>query len=69
MTRLAGRGCVVTGASGIAAAAARRFASEGAAVFVVAADESECVELGFPFAVADLRDEPAAEAAFERGEG
>ena len=32
--RLAGRVCLVTGSTGIAAAAARRLAGEGAAVFV-----------------------------------
>jgi NAD(P)-dependent dehydrogenase (short-subunit alcohol dehydrogenase family) len=64
MTRLRGRACVVTGATGIAAASARRFADEGARVFLISLDEGPCVELGFPFAVADLRDEAAAEAAF-----
>jgi NAD(P)-dependent dehydrogenase (short-subunit alcohol dehydrogenase family) len=62
--RLEGRSCVVTGATGMAAAAARRFASEGAQVFVIALDPAECEELGAPFAVADLRDEATTEAAF-----
>jgi NAD(P)-dependent dehydrogenase (short-subunit alcohol dehydrogenase family) len=35
MNRLAGRVCLVTGSTGIAAASARRFAAEGASVFVV----------------------------------
>ena len=35
MKRLADRVCLVTGSTGIAAAAARRFAAEGASVFVV----------------------------------
>lgn len=35
MSRLAGRVCLVTGSTGIAAASARRFAAEGASVFVV----------------------------------
>jgi NAD(P)-dependent dehydrogenase (short-subunit alcohol dehydrogenase family) len=65
-TRLAGRTCVVTGATGMAAAAARRFAGEGARVFVIAIDRAECEQLGLPFAVADLRDESAADAAFAR---
>jgi NAD(P)-dependent dehydrogenase (short-subunit alcohol dehydrogenase family) len=62
--RLAGKACVVTGASGMAADAARRFAAEGAQVFVVAADPGQCQALGLPYAVADLRDEAATEAAF-----
>jgi NAD(P)-dependent dehydrogenase (short-subunit alcohol dehydrogenase family) len=62
--RLEGRTCVVTGATGMAAAAARRFAGEGARVFVIALDAAECEELGVPFAIADLRDERAAEEAF-----
>ena len=35
MNRLAGRTCMVTGSTGMAAAAARRLAAEGARVFVV----------------------------------
>jgi NAD(P)-dependent dehydrogenase (short-subunit alcohol dehydrogenase family) len=35
MNRLADRVCLVTGSTGIAAAAARRFAAEGASVFIV----------------------------------
>ena len=64
MTRLAGKVCVVTGATGMAADAARRFAQEGAQVWVVDRDRDRCQALGLPFAVADLRDEAAAEAAF-----
>ena len=64
MSRLAGKVCVVTGATGMAADAARRFAAEGAEVWVVASDRDQCQALGLPFAVADLRDEAAAEAAF-----
>src|SRR4029450_2026935 len=59
-----GRVCVVTGASGRAADAARRFAQEGAQVWVVDRDRDQCEALGLPFAVADLRPEAAAEAAF-----
>jgi NAD(P)-dependent dehydrogenase (short-subunit alcohol dehydrogenase family) len=68
MRRLEGRACVITGASGIAAAAARRFTDEGADVFVIAVDEAECVQLGFPYAVADLREEAAAEDAFAQAQ-
>ena len=48
MNRLKGKVCVVTGATGMAAAAARRFAEEGGDVFVVAKDEDECAALAFP---------------------
>jgi len=64
MSRLAGKVCVVTGATGMAADAARRFAREGAAVWVIGIDRGECAALGLPYAVADLRDESATEAAF-----
>jgi NAD(P)-dependent dehydrogenase (short-subunit alcohol dehydrogenase family) len=64
VTRLAGKVCVVTGASGMAADAARRFADEGARVWVIARDPGECRALGLPHALADLRDEAATEAAF-----
>ena len=64
MNRLKGKVCVVTGATGMAAAAARRFAEEGADVFVVAKDEDECAALAFPYALADLRQEAQTEAAF-----
>jgi NAD(P)-dependent dehydrogenase (short-subunit alcohol dehydrogenase family) len=64
VTRLAGKVCVVTGATGMAADAARRFAAEGAQVWVIDRDPGQCEALGLPFAVADLRDEAAAEAAF-----
>jgi NAD(P)-dependent dehydrogenase (short-subunit alcohol dehydrogenase family) len=40
MDRLAGRVCVVTGSTGIAAASARRFAAEGGSVFVVSRNEA-----------------------------
>ena len=62
--RLAGRGCVVTGATGMAAAAAERFVAEGADVFVVSVDADQCTALGLPHAVADLSDEPSAVAGF-----
>jgi NAD(P)-dependent dehydrogenase (short-subunit alcohol dehydrogenase family) len=62
--RLEGKVCVVTGASGMAADAARRFAGEGAQVWVIARDRAQCQALGLPHAVADLRDEGQTEAAF-----
>lgn len=71
--RLASKVCVITGATGIAAAAAHRFAAEGAVVFTVSVDESECVALNraleeaghdHAWAAADLRDEDATVAAF-----
>ena len=61
--RLEGKVCVVTGATGMAADAARRFAREGAEVWVVARDRDQCEALGLP-ALADLRDEGETEAAF-----
>lgn len=63
----------MTGSSGIAAAGARRFAAEGAAVGIVARNEDACAELAslivaddgrVAWAVADLRDEAATVAAF-----
>lgn len=71
--RLGGRTIYVTGSSGIAAAGARRFALDAAAVGIVARDAAECealagaiVEAGgrAVWAVADLRDEAATTAAF-----
>ena len=64
--RLAGRTCLVTGATGMAADAARRFAAEGAAVVVIDRDARHCADLGVPYVVADLADEAATEAAFAR---
>jgi NAD(P)-dependent dehydrogenase (short-subunit alcohol dehydrogenase family) len=72
--RLARRVVVVTGASGIAAAGATRFAAEGAAVFVIARDADACTELvasikttggRAAWAAADLRDEAATVAAVQ----
>lgn len=62
--RLAGRSCVVTGATGMAAAAARRFTAEGADVFVISIDAAEAVGDEHGWAVADLADEDAAVEAF-----
>ena len=62
----------MTGATGIAAASARRFAAEGAEVVVISRTESSCRELideitaggGLAsFVVADLTDVPAAQEA------
>jgi NAD(P)-dependent dehydrogenase (short-subunit alcohol dehydrogenase family) len=64
MSRLQGKVCVVTGATGMAADAAHRFAREGAEVWVIASDRAQCEALGLPYSVADLRDEAATEAAF-----
>jgi NAD(P)-dependent dehydrogenase (short-subunit alcohol dehydrogenase family) len=70
--RLAHRVVVVTGASGIAASGARRFAAEGAAVFVIGRDAAACADLvggiersggRAASATADLRDEAATVAA------
>jgi NAD(P)-dependent dehydrogenase (short-subunit alcohol dehydrogenase family) len=73
--RLAGRACLVTGASGIAAAAARRFAAEGAAVHVASLDPEQCAALCAGIAAAggrctwsagDLRDEEVVAEAVGR---
>lgn len=73
--RLEGKVCLVTGATGIAAAGARRFAAEGAAVFVVSLEADQCRALADEvvaaggtcgWAAADLREEDAAVAAIAR---
>jgi NAD(P)-dependent dehydrogenase (short-subunit alcohol dehydrogenase family) len=64
VSRLQGKVCVITGATGMAAAAARRFTEEEAEVFVISQHEAECRSLRLPFALADLRDEASTEAAF-----
>jgi NAD(P)-dependent dehydrogenase (short-subunit alcohol dehydrogenase family) len=70
--RLAGKVIVVTGSSGIAAAGARRFAAEGAGVWIIGRDAARGEALvetirgvggRAGFASADLRDEAAATAA------
>ena len=72
--RLAGRTCVVTGATGIAEAAATRLAPHGAAVFVVSQTEEHCASLALRieraggrsgFAAADLRDAQATWSAID----
>lgn len=76
--RLAGKGIVITGATGIAAAGARRFAQEGASVFVIARKRDQCetlandldsagLEMGW--ALADLTDEAQAEEAIAAAVG
>jgi NAD(P)-dependent dehydrogenase (short-subunit alcohol dehydrogenase family) len=79
MNRLADRVCLVTGSTGIAAASARRFATEGAAVFVVSRDPDHARALALAIeadggttdsAAADLTDERdvqrAVDACIER---
>lgn len=68
-------GVVVTGASGIAACAARRLARDGRPVFVVSRTEESCRALtgelgpaGAGWAAADLRDEERTVAAFDAAE-
>jgi len=74
MNRLAGRVCLVTGSTGIAAASAERFAGEGASVFVTSRSEGHCRELAdrivagggrAGFRVADLADEAQARDAVD----
>lgn len=66
--RLSDRVIVVTGATGIAASGAQRFASEGASVVVLARNPDDSRELAEAvdgdFALADLRDEEATVKAF-----
>jgi len=72
--RLAEKSIVVTGATGIGAATARRAASEGAAVFVISLGESACRDLvamieseggTAGYRVADLTVESETAGAFE----
>ncbi|MEY2445014.1 MAG: hypothetical protein QOC57_1212 [Ilumatobacteraceae bacterium] len=70
--RLAGKVCGITGATGIAEAAAERFAAEGARLFVVALREDDCRALAdrigdsaeLTWVAADLTDESETERAF-----
>jgi len=72
MNRLAGRVCLVTGSTGMAAAAARRLAAESARVFVVSRTAGHARDLAEEigaaggeagWAAADLADESAVRAA------
>jgi NAD(P)-dependent dehydrogenase (short-subunit alcohol dehydrogenase family) len=72
MNRLAGRVCLVTGSTGIAAAAAERFAAEGARVFITSRTEEHCRVLAdrlraqggeAAFRAADLAEEAEVELA------
>jgi NAD(P)-dependent dehydrogenase (short-subunit alcohol dehydrogenase family) len=72
MNRLLDRVLFVTGSTGMAAAAAERFAAEGAAVFVTSRTESHCRELAerissaggrVAYRPADLTDEMEVESA------
>lgn len=74
MNRLAGRVCLVTGSTGIAAASAERFAGEGALVFITSRNEDHCGGLAERIAAAggraahhaaDLTDDGEAHAAVE----
>lgn len=72
MERLQGRGIIVTGATGIAAASARLFAAEGASVAIISRTAASVEALGQEIidaggraytATADLTDTPAAQSA------
>jgi NAD(P)-dependent dehydrogenase (short-subunit alcohol dehydrogenase family) len=74
MNRLAGRVCLVTGSTGIAASSAERFAAEGSSVFVTSRSEEHCRELveritaaggRAAFRAADLADEKQAGGAVD----
>jgi NAD(P)-dependent dehydrogenase (short-subunit alcohol dehydrogenase family) len=70
VSRLAGRVCLVTGSTGIAAASAERFAREGGLVFITSRNEDHCRELAerigggdaVAYRPADLTDQDAVEA-------
>ncbi|MGI9647321.1 MAG: SDR family NAD(P)-dependent oxidoreductase [Acidimicrobiia bacterium] len=74
MSRLANHVCVVTGATGIAAAATRRLLAAGASVFTISLDQAECEALhrdlgsaadAHGWATADLTDETSTVEAFQ----
>ncbi len=74
MDRLRGRKIIVTGATGIAAASARRFAVEGAQVMLISRTESNCRNLvedittnggSADFVTADLTETAAAQEAVQ----
>jgi len=71
--RLADKGIIITGATGIAAASTLKFAAEGAHTFVIARNEEQCLVLAdrvagvggrLGWAIADLTDEQATAEAF-----
>lgn len=72
MARLAGRNIILTGATGIAAASARRFAEEGARLVIISRTAAHCEALATTieadggearWLAADLTDVPAAQEA------
>ena len=72
--RLQGRTIIITGASGIAAASARRFADEGASVAIISRTAETCEDLAHEIidaggrahaVIADLTDVPVAQTAIE----
>jgi NAD(P)-dependent dehydrogenase (short-subunit alcohol dehydrogenase family) len=71
--RLAGKVCVITGATGIAEASAIRFAEEGASLFVIALRAEDCEKLGtlvpkatpYGWVATDLTNESSTVAAFQ----
>jgi len=74
MDRLRGRVCLITGSTGIAAAAALRCATEGGSVFIISRSPDHALELAehvteaggqAGWAAADLTQEAEAEAAVE----
>ena len=74
MDRLQDRGIIVTGATGIAAASARRFATEGAVVAIISRTAESCEGLAHEITdagghahavIADLTDAPVAQRAVD----
>lgn len=72
--RLAGKTCLISGATGIAAATAELAAREGASLFIASVGEEECEQLagtlrdlgaGCGYAVADLTEAAAVAAAVD----
>src|SRR5436190_17371351 len=61
--RLTDRVCLVTGSTGIAAASARRFAAEGAAVFIVSRNPDHAAALAAEVASAGSEQQPGWLAA------
>lgn len=57
---------LITGSSGIAAATAQLAAQQGWRVFIVGREEAECVSLGLPYYLGDLREEEVIENAFAK---